>query len=134
MGILPLQFEDGQNFQTLGLSGFELFDIQGIADDLKPRTKITVTTTSQNGSKKNFTVVCRIDTPNEVDYYKHDGILQYVLRSLLKQDPPDVKQETKPPVEQKPEKYRVIFKGEIDKGQELNTVKERFVKLFKTSP
>ena len=82
--------------KTLGISGFEVFDIEGIADDLKPKKKITVTAISQNGSKKNFTVICRIDTPNEVDYYKHDGILQYVLRSLLEKEQPIVEQETKP--------------------------------------
>jgi aconitate hydratase len=134
MGVLPLQFEEGQNYLTLGLSGFEVFDIEGIADDLRPRKRITVTAQSQNGTKKNFTVSCRIDTPNEVDYYKHDGILQYVLRSLLKQDLSTVEQQTEPTVESKTQKYRVLFKGEISQGQELKIVKERLTRLFKTSP
>jgi Zn-dependent protease with chaperone function len=134
MGILPLQFEEGQNYQMLGISGFEAFDIEGLADNLKPRKKITVTAISQNGSKKNFTVVCRIDTPNEVDYYKHGGILQYVLRSLLKPDQPNIEQQKKPVVEGKTQKYRILFNGDIEPGQELPAVKERLTQLFKTSP
>ena len=89
---------------------------------------------SQDGSMKYFSVICRIDTPNEVDYYKHDGILQYVLRSLLKQDRPIVEQETKLIAESETQKYRILFKGEIEEGQELETVKERLTQLFKTSP
>jgi len=134
MGVLPLQFEEGQNYQTLGLSGFEVFNIDGITDDLRPRKKITVTAISQDGSKKIFTVICRIDTPNEVDYYKHDGILQYVLRSLLKQNLPIVEQQVKPMDENNTQKYRILFNGEIDEGQELETVKKRLTRLFKTSP
>jgi aconitate hydratase len=133
MGVLPLQFEEGQNVQTIGLTGFEEFEIEGIADDLKPRKKMSVTALSPNGSKKNFTVVCRIDTPNEVDYYKHEGILQFVLRSLLKQQP--IAHEPTPPAEEKKsQNFRVLFKGEIEPGQELNKVKERLAKLFKISP
>ncbi len=134
MGILPLQFEEGQNYRTIGLSGFEVFDIEGIADNLNPRKKIIVTAISQDGLKKNFTVLCRIDTPNELDYYKHDGILQYVLRNLLKQNEPIVEQETKPTAETVNQKYRVLFKGEIGEGQELETVKKNLAQLFKTSP
>ena len=84
MGVLPLQFEDGQNYKTLGLSGFETFFIEGISRGLQPRQKLTVKATALDGNVKTFTVNSRIDTPNEVDYYKHDGILQFVLRSLLK--------------------------------------------------
>jgi aconitate hydratase len=84
MGVLPLQFEDGQNYKTLGLSGFETFFVEGISRGLQPRQKLTVKATAPNGNVKTFTVNSRIDTPNEVDYYKHDGILQFVLRSLLK--------------------------------------------------
>lgn len=83
MGVLPLQFEEGQNWQSLGLTGFEQFDIEGIASDLKPGKTMTIVAASANGSKKTFTARCRIDTPNEIDYYKHEGILPYVLRSLL---------------------------------------------------
>jgi aconitate hydratase len=134
MGILPLQFEEGQNYQSLGISGFEAFDIEGIADDLKPRKKVKVTAVSESGVKKNFEVICRIDTPNEIDYYKHNGILHYVLRSLLKPDQPKVEQQKKSAVEGKTQKYRILFNGEIEPGQDLSTVKERLSQLFKTSP
>ncbi|HWP81533.1 MAG TPA: aconitate hydratase AcnA [Bacteroidota bacterium] len=85
MGVLPLQFEAGQNAKSLGLSGFETYAISGIAEGITPAKKLTVTARSADGSEKKFTAVARLDTPNEVDYYKHDGILQFVLRSLLKQ-------------------------------------------------
>ncbi|NUN12879.1 MAG: aconitate hydratase AcnA [Myxococcales bacterium] len=78
MGVLPLEFIDGQNAASLGLSGEETFTISGIATDLKPRKRLTVRTSTQT-----FEVLCRIDTPVEVDYYRHGGILQYVLRQLL---------------------------------------------------
>jgi len=84
MGVLPLQFEDGQSCKTLGLSGLETYTVQGIATGLQPRQRLTVKATDPKGGVKSFTVISRIDTPNEVDYYKHDGILQFVLRSLLK--------------------------------------------------
>jgi aconitate hydratase len=82
MGVLPLQFEAGQDAQTLGLTGRESFDVTGIADGLKPRKKVTVTATAEGGKKTTFTVTVRLDTPNEVDYYRHGGILTYVLRQL----------------------------------------------------
>ncbi len=84
MGILPLQFEDGQNWKTFGLSGLEDYDVEGIASDLRPGKKVKITARANSGAIVSFSVICRIDTPNEVDYYKNDGILQYVLRSLLK--------------------------------------------------
>lgn len=84
MGVLPLQFEESQSCKTLGLTGFETYFIEGIARGLQPRQKLTVKATDPSGDVKTFTVISRIDTPNEVDYYKHDGILQFVLRSLLK--------------------------------------------------
>lgn len=83
MGILPLQFSEGQNTTSLALTGLETYSIEGIAEGLHPGKQLVVKATS--GTKTlAFTVTCRIDTPNEVDYYKHDGILQYVLRSLVK--------------------------------------------------
>jgi aconitate hydratase len=84
MGVLPLQFEEGQNAQTLGLTGFEVYSIEGISTGLQPRQHLTVTARSTDGVSKSFTVISRIDTPNEVDYYNNDGILQFVLRQLLK--------------------------------------------------
>ncbi len=84
MGILPLQFEEGQNRESICLTGFETYDIEGIAQDLHPGKKIQVSAKAPDGTTKKFYVKCRLDTPMEVDYYKNDGILQYVLRSLLK--------------------------------------------------
>jgi aconitate hydratase len=83
MGVLPLQFEAGEDRETLGLSGEEMFDIDGIADGLTPRKRLTVRGAAPDGTRKTFTVVCRIDTPVEVDYYAHGGILPYVLRQLV---------------------------------------------------
>jgi aconitate hydratase len=79
MGVLPLQFADGQDAASLGLTGQETFDIAGISEGLAPMKKVEVVA----GGKK-FTATVRIDTPNELDYYRHGGILQYVLRSLAR--------------------------------------------------
>ncbi|MFK8015345.1 MAG: aconitate hydratase AcnA [Gammaproteobacteria bacterium] len=84
MGVLPLQFEDGQNATSLGLSGQEVFDITGI-DDAKAKT-VSVTATPPNGAPIPFTAKVRIDTPKEQDYYRHGGILHYVLRQLAASD------------------------------------------------
>jgi aconitate hydratase len=78
MGVLPLQFMDGEDATTLGLDGFETFEIAGVAQNLSPGRKLEV----RAGAKK-FSVLLRIDTPNEVDYYKHGGILPFVLRQLI---------------------------------------------------
>jgi aconitate hydratase len=84
MGVLPLQFEDGQDAASLGLDGTETYDIDGIAGGLSPGQRLTVRARQADGAAKAFTVVCRIDTPVEVDYYRHGGILPYVLRQLVR--------------------------------------------------
>jgi len=85
MGILPLQFEGGESVGSLGLTGEEVFDIEGIESaGLAPRQHLKVTATAPDGSVKTFNVVSRIDTPIEVEYYRHDGILPYVLRQLAR--------------------------------------------------
>jgi aconitate hydratase len=81
MGVLPLQFEAGQDAASLGLSGRESFSITGIAEGLSPGRKLEVVAKGEGG-EKTFTAVCRIDTPNELDYFRHGGILHYVLRQL----------------------------------------------------
>jgi aconitate hydratase len=86
MGILPLQFLPGQNVQSLGLTGFETFDIPGIAAGLKPGQKMTVQARGEDGVTKSIEAICRIDTPYELQYYHHGGILQFVLRQLLAQE------------------------------------------------
>ena len=85
MGILPLQFLDGANRSTYALTGEELFEITGIEGGITPRMHAHVKTTDPNSGKKlEFKVLVRIDTPDEAEYYRHGGILQYVLRSLRK--------------------------------------------------
>jgi aconitate hydratase len=82
MGILPLEFSPGDTIASLGLSGEETFSIVGIAAELRPRMPVVVTATAAGGKATSFTAVVRIDTPDEADYYRHGGILQYVLRQL----------------------------------------------------
>jgi aconitate hydratase len=84
MGVLPLEFVDGQSAERLGLSGQERYTITGIAEELHPAKHLTVTATAADGSEKQFMAKCRIDSPIEVDYYRHGGILQYVLRDVMK--------------------------------------------------
>ena len=84
MGVLPLQFKDGQNARSLGLTGREIFDIQIDDGSLSPRQEVIVTARSEAGQTITFTAISRIDTPVEVEYYRHGGILPFVLRKLLK--------------------------------------------------
>jgi len=83
MGVLPLQFEPGQGAVALGLTGTESFDVSGISDQIIPGAKLKITAVKPTGGKETFMAVCRLDTPMEVEYYRHDGILRYVLRGLL---------------------------------------------------
>ena len=82
MGVLPLQFKDGVTRETLGLEGTETFDITGLADGIEPRMDVACTVTRADGSTEEIALLCRIDTADEVEYYRHGGILQYVLRRL----------------------------------------------------
>ncbi len=84
MGVVPLQFKEGESAETLGLTGVEFFDLEGINDLLKPRQIIHVVSKSGDGTKKEFDVICRLDTPVEVDYFRNGGILPTVLRKLAK--------------------------------------------------
>ena len=84
MGVLPLQFRDGENAASLGLTGEDSFTIHGIAD-LKPRQDVEVKVTRDNGEEFSFTARCRIDTSNELEYFNAGGILQYVLSKLAAQ-------------------------------------------------
>jgi len=83
MGVLPLQFKESEGRESLGLTGEEVFSIAGIAEGLQPGTELEVKCTRPDGSQFSFSAVTRIDTPNELEYYRHGGILQYVMRSLL---------------------------------------------------
>ena len=83
MGILPLEFAAGENAQSLGLTGHERFTIEGIAAGLEPGQDVSVRAIADDGAETAFTTRCRIDTPVEGEYYRHGGILPYVLRELL---------------------------------------------------
>ena len=85
MGVLPLQFPEGQTVQTLQLDGSETFDIVGLSDGLQPRQELTLRITRASGSSEDVPVRCRIDTDIEIEYYRHGGILPYVLRQLISQ-------------------------------------------------
>jgi aconitate hydratase len=82
MGVLPVEFEPGETRESLGLAGHEVFDIEGVVR-LKPREKLTVRAVTSEGDEKSFSAIARVDTPDEVTYYHHGGILQYVLRQML---------------------------------------------------
>ena len=85
MGVLPLQFKDGDTRESLGLTGHEHYDIQGLNDELAPGQELTVRATNADGVSTSFSVKTRIDTAVEVEYYRNGGILQTVLRQLAKQ-------------------------------------------------
>jgi aconitate hydratase len=82
MGVIPLQFNEGESWQTLGLTGNEIVTINGLSEGLKPRGAMTVSITREDGSTADVTVLCRIDTLDELDYYMNGGIMPYVLRNL----------------------------------------------------
>ena len=82
MGVLPLQYLPGENRESLGLTGRETYTIAGIASGLQPGKRLAVTAVADDGTTIAFEALCRIDTPVELDYYRHGGILPYVLRQL----------------------------------------------------
>jgi aconitate hydratase len=88
MGVLPLQFKEGVSAQTLKLDGTETFDIVGLGSGLKPQQDLTLQIKRAGGQVERVPVTCRIDTPIEIDYYQHGGILPYVLRQLLRSEAP----------------------------------------------
>jgi len=83
MGVLPLQFLPGETAAALGLTGRETYDVEGIAAGLAPGKRITVRAHGEDGKVKTFQVVARVDTPDDVEYYRHGGLLPYVLRGML---------------------------------------------------
>jgi aconitate hydratase len=83
MGVLPLQFKEGTTAQTLKLDGTETYDVLGLSGALKPQQDVTLRITRQSGAVEDVVVRCRIDTPIEIDYYQHGGILPYVLRQII---------------------------------------------------
>ena len=83
MGVLPLQFKEGTNAGSLGLDGTETYDLAGLDSNLKPQQDVTLRITRKNGAVQDVAVRCRIDTPIEIDYYQHGGILPFVLRQIM---------------------------------------------------
>jgi aconitate hydratase len=83
MGVLPMQFEEGTSAQTLGLDGSETYSITGLSDHIQPGQTVTLEITRKDGAKQSVPVRLRIDTPIEIDYYRHGGILPFVLRELV---------------------------------------------------
>ncbi|WHX49869.1 aconitate hydratase AcnA [Paenibacillus woosongensis] len=83
MGVLPLQFQEGHGWKTLGIDGTETFDILGLSNDVKPGQELTVVATRQDGTQFEFTVIARLDSMVDVDYYHNGGILQTVLRQMI---------------------------------------------------
>jgi aconitate hydratase len=83
MGVLPCQFKSETSAETLGLDGTETFDLIGVEQGIKPRQDVTLVIKRANGSFEEIAITLRIDTPIEIDYYRHGGILPYVLRQLL---------------------------------------------------
>jgi aconitate hydratase len=91
MGVLPLQFKGADSAQTLGITGEETFDVVGLENGIKPQMDVTLVIHRKDGTKKEVTVLLRIDTPIEVDYYLHGGILPFVLRELMSAGPASAK-------------------------------------------
>jgi aconitate hydratase len=84
MGVLPLEFVDGKNAASFNLVGTETFDLEGVTDPVKPRQAVTLVVHRANGTVDRVPLVARIDTAIEGEYYRHGGILPYVLRQILK--------------------------------------------------
>jgi aconitate hydratase len=88
MGVLPLQFKGADSVQSLGIVGDETFDVTGIESGIRPQMDVTLVIHRKDGTRKEVPVLLRIDTPIEVDYYLHGGILPYVLRDLVAKSAP----------------------------------------------
>jgi aconitate hydratase len=84
MGILPLNFVEGQNAESLGLNGEEIFDIEGLGDSMPPKAPVRVRAHKPDGSVVEFNAIALLNTPVEVNYYRNGGILHTVLRNLVK--------------------------------------------------
>jgi len=83
MGVIPLEFADGATRQSLGLTGFETYTLEGLSDAMTPRATLTVVARAADGTETRFAARSRIDTPEEMQYYRNGGILPYVLRQLV---------------------------------------------------
>jgi aconitate hydratase len=88
MGVLPLQFKDGENSETLGLSGEETFSLPHLTDQVTPKQMLDLLVKDASGTTRSIEVIARLDTPVEIEYYRNGGILHTVLRQLAKQENP----------------------------------------------
>ena len=86
MGVLPLQFQEGVNAQTLHLDGSETYSVLGLGDSIRPRQEVILEIKRKDGGIEKVPLILRIDTPIEVDYYRHGGILPFVLREILQKN------------------------------------------------
>ena len=86
MGVLPLQFPEGATAQSLSLNGSETYSVRGLHKGIKPRQEVTLEIARKDGAIEKVPLILRIDTPIEVDYYRHGGILPFVLREILRRD------------------------------------------------
>ena len=86
MGVLPLQFPEGVNAQTLHLDGSETYSVLGLGDSIRPRQEVILEIKRKDGEIEKVPLILRIDTPIEVDYYRHGGILPFVLREILQKN------------------------------------------------
>jgi aconitate hydratase len=84
MGVMPLEFMPGENAASLRLTGREVIDVEGIADGLTPRKQVRVRATAEGGKVTEFRAVARVDTLDDVEYYRHGGLLPYVLRGMMR--------------------------------------------------
>jgi len=85
MGVLPLQFAAGEGWRRGGLDGTEAYDITGVHEGLGPGGRATLVATSTDGTQRRFSLTARLDSPTEVTYYRHGGIIPYILRRLLRE-------------------------------------------------
>jgi aconitate hydratase len=85
MGVLPLQFKEGDSVDSLGLTGYEVLDVSGIAGELTPGQEVTVRARREDGTDTTFTALARLDTPVEVEYYRNGGVLHTILRRMMRQ-------------------------------------------------
>jgi aconitate hydratase len=84
MGVLPIVFKPGEDRKTLGLDGTETYDILGLSDQLRPRQEVTVRVHRANGSEFSFQAIARVDSPIDVEYLRHGGVLPFVLRNIMR--------------------------------------------------
>ena len=115
MGVLPLCFEEGTSWQSLGLKGDEQVTIRGLHGELKPRQRMMAEIVAADGGLKRVPLICRIDTLDELDYFKNGGILQYVLRHLAR-DPEKLQTSWLKSCDRRKRPFRPVTHREVSGG------------------